>query len=93
MSETDKNKEQNLKDTSPPKKREEKKKDIQSVTVRKKESHRDNNCILRGIDLGRAIDFNKMNPISVSIEELKINGAKFNDEGEIGLHPLSLAGG
>jgi hypothetical protein len=24
-----------------------------------------------------------MNPISVSIEELKINGAKFNDEGEL----------
>lgn len=76
MSDTEKNK-----DTS--KKREEKKKDVQSFTARKKESHTDNNCVLRGIDLGRAIDFNKMNPISISAEELKINGAKFNDEGEL----------
>lgn len=81
MNDTNKNSKKNIETTSPPKEGGEAKEN--SFKLSKKQSYADNNCLLKGIDLGRVIDFNKGLPISLSREEFEIQGAKFNEAGEL----------
>jgi hypothetical protein len=81
MDDTDKNSKKNTKATSPPKEGGEAKET--DFKLSKKQSYADNSCLLKGIDLGRVIDFNKGLPISISRPELEIQGAKFNEAGEL----------
>lgn len=81
MSDTDKNNKKDIKTAPPPKEGGEAKEN--SFKLSKKQSYADNNCLLKGIDLGRVLEFNKGLPISLSREELKIQGAEFNEAGEL----------
>jgi hypothetical protein len=49
----------------------------------KKESHKDNKCILVGITEQELAQFNKGEIITVSNEQIKIIGCKVDDEGNI----------
>lgn len=81
MSDTDKNNKKDIKETSSLEERGKAKEN--SFKLSKKQSYKDNNCLITGIDLGRVIDFNKGLPISISRTELEIQGAKFNEAGEL----------
>jgi hypothetical protein len=81
MGDTDKNSKKDIKTTSPPKEGGEAKEN--SFKLSKKQSHMDSNCLLKGIDLGRVINFNKGLPISLSRAEFEIQGAQFNEAGEL----------
>jgi len=81
MGDTDKNSKKDIKTTSPPQEGGEAKEN--SFKLSKKQSYADNNCLLKGIDLGRVISFNKGLPINLSQKELEVNGVIFTDSGMV----------
>lgn len=81
MIDTNKNNEKNIKATPPIKEGGEAKEN--NFKLSKKQSYIDNNCLLKGIDLGRVIDFNKGLPINLSQKELEANGVIFNATGMV----------
>jgi len=83
MSETGKNTKQTPKENPQVEERGEEKKDVDFITVFKRDSHKDNQCILDGINTERLVDFNSGNPISISNNEAQIIGIKFNEKGEV----------
>jgi hypothetical protein len=58
----------------------------------KKESHKDNKCILVGIEEKQLLEFNKGEVITVSNEQIKIIGCEVNEAGEITRIPYRWLG-
>jgi len=60
--------------------------------IYKKESHKDNRCILVGVDEIELAQFNSGEIITVSNEQIKIIGCKVDDEGNITSIPYRWLG-
>lgn len=83
MNEDEKTNEQNMQG-DPPAKKDSKKKEAGNVyRLYKKESHKDNKCLLTGIE-GEVLNaFNRGEVITVSNEQIKIIGCEVNASGDI----------
>ena len=92
MDEDKKNNEQNMQGNPPAEKKSEKKKTDSVYRLYKKESHKDNKCILKGIDAEVLNSFNKGEIITVSNEQIKIIGCEVNAAGEITRVPYRWLG-
>jgi hypothetical protein len=83
MSEDIKTNKQNLSGDPPTEESSKKKKADIVYRIYKKESHKDNRCILVGIKEDQLLGFNKGEIITVSNEQIKIIGCKVDAEGNI----------
>jgi hypothetical protein len=92
MSEETKIDSKDLQGDTPVKEKSKKEKTDIVYRLYKKESHKDNKCILVGIEEKQLLDFNKGEIITVSNEQIKIIGCKIDAEGNITSIPYRWLG-
>lgn len=83
MSEELKNNSENLQGDTPIKEKSKKKEAGIVYRIYKKESHKDNKCILVGIEEKQLAEFNDNKVITVSNEQIKIIGVRLDEDGNI----------
>ena len=81
VGEPDKNTQKDIKGDTLPEEGRKEKKAGKVYSIYKKESHKDNRCVIEGIDVETFLDFNLGKTINITIEQLKIIGAELDADG------------
>ena len=92
MDEDNKIDETNMPGNPPAKEKSKKKEAGKLFRIFKKDSHKDNKCILKGIEPAVLSEFNKGEVITISNEQIKIIGCKLDAEGNITSIPYRWLG-